>query len=190
MKLHENRRKVRLGKFSNKGYDPVAGGIKRRLWYIVNSLFFQSYFFPFNFLKIFLLRIFGAHVGKGAVIKPSVNIKYPWLLEIGEHVWVGEKVWIDNLVQVRIDSDVCLSQGAMLLTGSHDYKKESFDLLTGEIHLEEGVWIGARSVVCPGVTCGSHCVLAVQSVLAQDACAYGVYQGNPAELKRMRRIKA
>ena len=135
------------------------------------------------------MRLFGAKIGKGVVIKPSVNIKYPWFLEIGDHAWIGEKVWIDNLVPVKIGPNVCISQGAMLLTGNHNYKKETFDLITGEIILEEGAWIGAKAVVTPGVTCKEHSVLAVSSVAVEDLEPYTVYQGNPAKPIRKRTIE-
>ena len=77
--------------------------------------------YPSTF-KAIILRVFGAKVGKGLVIRTHVRIKQPWRLSIGDHVWIGESVWIDNLVQVAIASNVCLSQGAFLLTGNHDYK--------------------------------------------------------------------
>lgn len=133
------------------------------------------------------MRLFGAKVGKGVVIKPSVNIKSPWRLVIGDHAWIGEFVWIDNLVNVQIGNNCCLSQGAFLLTGNHDYKKTSFDLITGSIVLENGVWIGAKAVVCPGVTCHSHAVLTVGSVATDDLDANGIYQGNPAVKVRERK---
>ena len=132
--------------------------------------------------------MFGAKVGHGVVIKPSANIKYPWFLEIGDHCWIGEGVWIDNLAWVRLGSHVCISQGAMLLTGNHDYKKSTFDLITKEITIENGCWIGAKSIVCPGVTCKSHAVLSVGSVATQDLSAYTIYQGNPASEVRKRVI--
>jgi putative colanic acid biosynthesis acetyltransferase WcaF len=117
-----------------------------------------------------------------------VNIKYPWKLVIGDYSWIGEDVWIDNLEQVIIGSNVCISQGAMLLTGNHNYKKSSFDLITREITLEDGVWIGAKSIVGPGVRCGSHSILAVGSFTSKDLDAYVIYQGNPAAKIRNRII--
>ena len=157
-------------------------------WYLLNSLFFKTSFY-WPSIRISLLRLFGARIGKGVVIKPNVNIKYPWLLVVGDYVWIGEGVWIDNLVEVNIGSNVCISQGAMLLTGNHNYKKSTFDLITGEIVLEDGVWIGAKSVVCPGVTCHSHAVLSVGSVATTDLQPYKIYQGNPARTIRDRQIE-
>jgi putative colanic acid biosynthesis acetyltransferase WcaF len=160
----------------------------RVMWYITNNLLFRSYAIPINNLKRFFLRIFGAKVGRGVVIKPGVNIKYPWLLELGDHVWIGEGVWIDNLTNINIGCNVCISQGAMLLTGNHDYKKISFDLILKPITLEDGVWIGAKSIVCPGVICFTHSILTAGSIATHSIEPYSVYQGNPAVKIRERII--
>jgi putative colanic acid biosynthesis acetyltransferase WcaF len=90
---------------------------------------------------------------------------------------------------VNIGPQCCISQGAVLITGSHDYKKSSFDLRLGEIRLEQGVWIGAGAMVGPGVTCHSHSVLALNSVATEDLDPYMIYQGNPAVNKRSRPLK-
>ncbi|NPA69026.1 MAG: colanic acid biosynthesis acetyltransferase WcaF [Chlorobi bacterium] len=181
--------KTDLSKFDNSWYNPKGNIVKRTLWYFVNVLFFLNPWNPLSSLKIFLLRLFGAKIGKGVIIKPSVNIKYPWRLSVGNNVWIGEKVWIDNLADVKIADNVSISQGAMLLCGNHNYKKTSFDLIIGEIKLEEGVWIGAKSIVAPGVTCKSHSVLAVNSVAVKDLEEYTIYQGNPAVKVRSRIIE-
>lgn len=143
---------------------------------------------PISSLKVSLLRLFGAKVGQGVVIKPGVNIKYPWRLHIGNWVWIGEGVWIDNLAEVRIGNQVCISQGAMLLTGNHNYKSEKFDLIVQPILLEDGCWIGAQSTVCPGVICGKESVLAVGSVATRHLAPQMIYQGNPAQAARARQL--
>lgn len=175
---------VNLEKFNNRWYKPGAGIIKRFLWYYTNLIWFKSGF-PISNFKVFLLRLFGAQIGRGVVIKPGVNIKYPWRLSIGNHVWIGENVWIDNLDDVRIGNNVCISQGAMLLCGNHNYKTSEFDLITKPIVLEDGVWIGAKSVVCPGVVCSTHSVLTVGSVASRNLNSYSINTGNPAcEVRR------
>lgn len=179
---------VDLATFDNGWFSPGASKLKLTLWYFTNILFFKNAWNPLSGLKVKLLRLFGAEVGQGVVIKPNVNIKYPWRLKIGDHSWIGEGVWIDNLVQVSIGKHVCLSQGAMLLTGNHNYKKSTFDLIAEPITLEDGVWIGANAMVSSGVYCNSHAVLAVQSVANQDLAAYTIYQGNPALAIRKRKI--
>ncbi len=177
-----------LSKFDNSWYN-TAPALKRVVWYFFNLIFFQTGLFPFYSLKTFLLRVFGARVGKGVLIKPCVNIKYPWNLSIGDHCWIGEKVWIDNLAPVLIESQVCISQGAYLLTGNHDYTKTAFDLFIKPIHISKGVWIGAKSVVCPGVTCHEHSILAVQSVANRDMEPFTIYMGNPAVKVRLRNME-
>jgi putative colanic acid biosynthesis acetyltransferase WcaF len=177
-----------LSTFRNESYVPGASRATRVLWYFANAVFFASRF-PVNSVKIVLLRMFGARVGRGVVIKPNVNIKSPWYLEIGNHAWIGEAVWIDNLVPVHVGRNACVSQGALLLTGNHNYRKSTFDLMTGEITIEDGAWVGAKSVVCPGVRCGTHSVLTVGSVTATDLEPYGIYQGNPAAKVRQRVIE-
>jgi putative colanic acid biosynthesis acetyltransferase WcaF len=166
-----------------------ASRFKQFIWYFTNVLFFINPLNPGSGIKKALLRLFGAKIGKGVVLKPSINIKYPWKLSIGDFSWIGEKVWIDNLGQVDIGKNVCISQGAMLLTGNHDYKKQGFDLMVGKIILEDGVWIGAESLVCPGVVCATHAVLAAKSVATQNLSAYQIYQGNPAHIVKERVIQ-
>jgi putative colanic acid biosynthesis acetyltransferase WcaF len=169
-----------LSSYNNSWYNPGAGKIKILLWYFVNVLFFINPLNPLSGLKVFILRLFGAKIGKGVIIKPNLNIKYPWFLEIGDYSWIGERVWIDNLAPVKIGKNCCLSQGAMLLCGNHNYKKPSFDLIVKGITLEDGAWVGAMSVVCPGVTIKTHAILTVQSVATETLEPFMMYKGNPA----------
>ena len=173
-----------LKKVDNNSYIATlnigASAFKQLLWYVINILFFKNAFCISSSIKVSLLRRFGATVGKGIVIKPCVNIKYPWKLSIGNYAWIGEQVWIDNIADVTIGDHVCLSQGSLLLTGNHNYKKTGFDLLPDTIILDEGVWIGAKAIVCPGVVCASHAILTVASVATGNLQPYGIYKGNPA----------
>lgn len=173
-------KKTELSSYNNKEYNPGGNSMLRFTWYFVNNLFFMNPFNPVSSIKVFLLKLFGAKVGKGVVIKPSVNIKYPWRITIGNNVWIGEKVWIDNLGQIIIADNCVLSQGCMLLSGSHDFTKTTFNVMVDKIILEEGVWIGARSIVFMGVTCKSHSILGVNSTALKDLEPYSIYYGNPA----------
>lgn len=157
-----------------------ASAFTQVLWYFISIVVFKNTLLPGSGIRVFFLRVFGATVGNGVVIKPSVNIKYPWKLLIGDNSWIGEGVWIDNLDQVSIGRSVCLSQGAYLLTGNHNFKKVTFDLITAAIIIEDGVWIGASAIVCPGVTCGTQAVLSVASVATKNLDPYSIYKGNPA----------
>ncbi len=179
---------TKLSTYNNDWYQPPGNRITRALWYVCNAIVFNTAFFPFNNLKILLLKCFGAQIETGVVIKPKVNIKYPKNLTIGAHSWIGEGVWIDNLSKVHIGKNCCLSQGAMLLCGNHNYKQHSFDLITKPIHLEDGVWIAAKSMVGPGVTCKSHAILSAYSFTSKDLDSYSIYAGNPAKKIKERGI--
>lgn len=180
---------MRLKEYDNSWYNTGASFSKRALWYIVNILVFINPMFPISSFKVYILRLFGAKIGKGVYIKPSVNIKYPWRLWVGDHVWIGEKVWIDNLDYVILGNNVCISQGAMLLCGNHNYKKRGFDLIIKPIHINDGCWIGAKSIVCPGTNMREYSVLSVGTVVSGDVDAYSIYQGVPGNKIKERVIK-
>ncbi|MGF1923094.1 MAG: WcaF family extracellular polysaccharide biosynthesis acetyltransferase [Bacteroidia bacterium] len=165
--------------FDKKGFDPGASSLKIFCWYFVSVLFIRSGLIPISSIIVFILRLFGAKIGKDVRIKPCIYIHYPWKLIVGDHTWLAE-CRIENLDFVTIGKNVCVSQQAMLLTGNHNYRSENFDLITKPITLEDGVWIGASTVTCPGITAKSHSVLTVGAIATRNLDAYGVYQGNPA----------
>ena len=165
-----------------------ASKLKQTLWYFINIIFVQNALIPSSGIRIFFLRMFGANIGNGVVIKPNVKIKFPWKLIIGANSWIGEGVWIDNLAQVLIGKSVCISQGAYIFTGNHNYKMITFDLIILPVIIEDGVWIGALAVVCPGITCGSHAILSVSSIATKNLEPYCIYKGNPAVFTSKRTI--
>ena len=180
--------KVNLETFSTYNFNKGANKLKIVIWYFINALFVRASWNPFMGIKIFFLKIFGAKIGKGLVIKNNVNIKFPWKLTLGNNVWLGENAWIDNLDEVIIGNNVCISQGALLLTGNHDYTLSTFDYRNASIIIEDGAWIGAKTVVCPGIKIKSHAILTVGSTATKNMEAYGIYQGNPALKIRTRNI--
>ena len=180
--MGRNGRKLVEEKYSSQkmAYDMV--NLYRKI------LFVSASWNPFMGIKVFFLKLFGAKIGKGLVIKNNVNIKFPWKLTLGNDVWLGENAWIDNLDEVIIGNNVCISQGALLLTGNHDYTLSTFDYRNASIIIEDGAWIGAKTVVCPGIKIKSHAILTVGSTATKNMEAYGIYQGNPALKIRPRNI--
>ena len=170
---------VNLQSFNNSWYKPGGGLIGRVIWFILNSLLLKSAL-PGSFWRRSLLRLFGAKVGKGVVLKPRISVKYPWHLSIGDFSWIGERVWIDNLGKVIIGEHCCISQGALMICGNHNYKKPSFDLMVEPIHIENGSWVGAGSKIAPGVVMGNNCVLSMGSTAIGKLEPNSIYQGNPA----------
>jgi putative colanic acid biosynthesis acetyltransferase WcaF len=148
------------------------------LWYFINAIIFKTPFFPINKLKIILLRFFGAKISNGCVIKPNVNIKYPWELILGDSVWIGENVWIDNLDTVSIDSNSCVSQGVTFITGTHNFTSTSFETITKPIQIGSNVWIGAKSTIGPGVEICDSVIISMGANITTSIETAGIFQIN------------
>jgi putative colanic acid biosynthesis acetyltransferase WcaF len=159
------------------------------LWLLAQAALVRSWM-PGSRHRVALLRLFGARIGMGVMIKPGVRVKFPWRLVIGDHAWLGEDVWIDNLAPVTIGSHCCISQGAFFCTGSHDWSSESFDLIVKPITIADHAWIGARATVAPGVCVGEGAVLSLGSVATGDLAPWSVHAGMPALNKRPRKKTA
>lgn len=183
-----NRAEVNLADFSTAGFCRGSGPFKELLWIVTSLVLFRLCPLKMSWLKSAVLRLFGASVGRGAVIKPHIKITFPWKLTLGDHVWLGEECWLLNLAPVEIASNVCISQRAFLCTGNHDYKSPTFDLITRPIRVDQGAWIGAGALVGPGVEVGTHAVLTAGSVATTDLEPYCIYQGNPAQFVKRREI--
>jgi putative colanic acid biosynthesis acetyltransferase WcaF len=141
---------------------PVIPGnpplVVRGLWYVVNATLFQGSLLGLvpNRVKAAILRLFGARVGSGVVFKPRLSIKSPWFLEIGDHVWLGEAAWIDNHTTVTIGSNVCVSQGAYIFTGNHDWNDPRFAFFCKPVEIGDGAWITAFQRIGPGAVVPPH----------------------------------
>jgi putative colanic acid biosynthesis acetyltransferase WcaF len=179
---------VDFSRYTTGKFDRGAGVVKEGLWLVISLFLFRLCPFSFSALKRSVLRMFGANIGGNVTIKPQVNITFPWKLTVGDHVWLGEEVWLLNLERIVIGSNVCISQRAYLCTGSHDYSSQTFNLIVKPITVEDGAWLGAGCWVGPGVTIGSHAVLTLGSVVTKNLAANGIYRGNPAVLVKQRII--
>jgi putative colanic acid biosynthesis acetyltransferase WcaF len=118
-----------------------------------------------------------------------MRVKYPWRLAIGDDSWIGEDCWIDNLGDVSIGRNCCLSQGSYLCTGNHDWSDEAFALMVGDIRIEDGCWVGARAMLLPGVTLRTGAVAAAGSVIAHSIPPQEIHAGNPARCVRKRTLR-
>ena len=141
--------------------------LKIGIWYLINNIIVYS-FIPSSKLRIFLLKIFGAKIGNNVVIHPYTNIKYPWKLKIGDNCWIGARTWIDNIDVVIIGNNCCISQDVYFCTGNHNFKKKEFDLIPEKILINDNCWIGAKSVIYPGVSLNKNSIIKMNSSVTKN----------------------
>lgn len=159
-----------------------------QLWWIIQSLFLHtSPQFMYGWRRC-LLRAFGAKIGKGVLIRPSVTVTYPWKLSIGDWSWIGDDVTLYNLGAIKIGDHTVISQQSYLCTGSHDYTRHSFDLYATPIHVESEAWIASQVFIGPGVTIGHGAIVGAASIVLNDVPAGMISAGHPSRVIRSRPI--
>jgi putative colanic acid biosynthesis acetyltransferase WcaF len=172
---------VRLDLFNaSRGFERGRSTLWACAWYGAKLVFFTTRFPWPSVLKRSLLRAFGARIGCGVVLKPNVNIHFPWKLTIGDFAWIGEESWILNFEPVIIGAHCCVSQRVFLCTGNHDFRDVAMSYRNAQITLEEGVWVAAQAFVGPGVTIGYGAVVLAGSTVVRSLGGNGIYQGVPA----------
>lgn len=177
---------VRLDLFENSWFTAGKPLWVQLLWYCAGLPVLRNSLLPFSSVRCWLLRCFGAQVACGVVIKPGVRVKFPWRLRVGEHAWIGEDVWIDNLAEVSIGAHACVSQGAYLCTGNHNWSDPAFGLVVKPISIERGAWVGAKALIGPGVTIKEGAIVTAGGVALKTIPAYEIHCGNPAMFLRNR----
>lgn len=167
----------------------VKNAVFVQIWWLIQDTFFAlSPQFMYGWRR-FLLRLFGAHVGRNVLIRPSVKTVYPWNLTIGDNSWVGDDASLYTLGKIAIGSDSVVSQKCYLCTGSHDFSKRSFDILREDIRIGDGVWLAADVFVGPGVSVGDGAVVGARSTVLQDLPAGMICYGYPAKPVKKRVVE-
>jgi putative colanic acid biosynthesis acetyltransferase WcaF len=185
--------KVDLSRFSNKGnpyYDVGRPQWVQALWFFVGSPLVRWSMVPFSSFRRLILSAFGAQIAAGAVIKPGVQVKFPWKLRVGKNCWIGENCWLDNIAFVTLGDNVCLSQDVYLCTGNHDWSDPAFAFLSAPITIQDGAWVAARASLGPGVVVGEAAVVGFGSVITSGVPAGTIFSGNPARFVKPRRMKS
>lgn len=160
-------------------FAPGRSFLVQALWHIINNTLLNS-FLPGSRIRVMLLRMFGAKIGDHVVIKPYVRVKFPWKLKIDQGTWIGESVWIDNHTHVDIGDNVCISQGAYLCCGSHNWHDPYFKLIVGSISIESGAWICAFAKLGPNTRIGTNAVVSMGDVFSGDLPGYSRWKNNSA----------
>jgi len=180
---------VDLSRFENPEYDPGRSWLIRSLWFFLGLPLLRCSILPSSTFRRWLLRSFGAEIGPGAVIKPGVQVKHPWFLKAGKNCWLGENCWIDNVGPVALGDNVCISQGAYLCTGNHDWKDPAFGLIVSPIRVGDGAWVAARASLGPGTVVGHGAIVAFGAVVSGNVPPLEIYGGNPAVYLRSRAVQ-
>jgi len=180
---------VDLNSFNNSTFSRGKPKWVEVLWQLT-QVFIVSTGIPGSGFRVRLLRMFGAKIGHNVVIKSGLKVKFPWRLQIGDNSWIGEDVWIDNLAEVSIGDNCCISQGVYFCTGNHNWAKKSFDLVLGKIVVEDAAWLCAMSRVGPNVRIKQGAILTLGSSVVTNMEAYSVYTGVPATYIKERKIAA
>lgn len=161
-----------------------------QLWWLVQAtLFALSPQFMYGWRR-FLLRLFGARIGRHVQIRPSAECTYPWKVSIGDWSWIGDKVVLYSLGEIQIGSNVVISQNSYLCAGTHDYSKSTFDISGPRIQIDDEVWLAADVFVGPGVTIYQGSVVLARSSVFHDLPSLKVCRGNPAVPIRDRPVTA
>ena len=171
----------RLDRYSTPpGWHPGVPMPQQVLWFCIGSPLLSTRWLPGSAWRVLLLRSFGARIGPGCRIKPGLRVKFPWRLGVGEACWLAEDAWLDNLASITLGDRVCISQGAYLCTGNHDFRSPGFELRLGPITIGSDVWIAAGAVLAPGTRVGTCAVVALGAVVSGTVEPGVIMRGNPA----------
>lgn len=170
-----------LNKFNLPDNFRGAGNFKVQCWWAIQSLLFNLSPQIMYKWRIFLLRLFGANIGSGVIIRPSVKVTYPWKLTIGDYAWIGDNVELYTLGEIVIGNNAVVSQRSYICTGSHDYTKPSFDIYALKTVIEDEAWVATDVYVAPGVTIGRGAVIGARSSVFSDMPAGMICVGTPAK---------
>lgn len=166
----------------------AANKAARLLWGAVLLLLFRPSPWFFHAPRRMLLRLFGAKIGRGVQIMPSVKIWAPWNLSIGDFSTVSHGVDLYSVDRIEIGSHATVSQRAFLCTASHEIDHPNMPLITAPVRIGDGAWVCAEVYIHPGVTLGTDAVAGVRSVVLKDIPSAQVAAGNPADIIRERKI--
>ncbi|MFJ8259763.1 colanic acid biosynthesis acetyltransferase WcaF [Peribacillus asahii] len=155
------------------------------IWMIFEFLFITN---PLQFsskLRVVVLRLFGAKIAHGVIMRSRVRVRFPWNLKIGENCWIGEGVWISNKDLVEIGDNVVISQETFITTGSHEVNK-TMDTIVKPVIIKGGSWITSRCIILQGVEIGVNSVITPGSVVNRSLKGNEIYGGNPVKFIKKR----
>ncbi|MFN6527124.1 hormogonium polysaccharide biosynthesis acetyltransferase HpsU [Nostoc sp. ChiSLP03a] len=177
---------VDLRKYDQSWFDRGRPSWYVLLWWFVQAIAFPLTPQPLNIVRCALLRLFGACIGKGVLIRPTARFTYPWKVNIGNYSWIGDNVVLYSLDRIHIGEHCVISQKSYLCTGTHDLQDPAFGLKTASITIENGAWVAADCFVGPGVQIGANAVIGARSSVFINMPSGQVCWGSPCRPKTAR----
>jgi putative colanic acid biosynthesis acetyltransferase WcaF len=179
---------VDLRKYDLSNFDRGRANWVVLLWWLIQAVAFPLSLHHLNGFRCWLLRLFGAQIGRGVVIRPTARFTYPWKVSIGDYSWIGDDVVLYSVDRIVIGSHCSISQKSYLCTGSHDIGDRAFKLITAPIKIENGVWVATDCFIAPGVTIGTNSVIGARSSVFKDIPENLVAWGTPCTPRYPRKI--
>ncbi|MDF2926670.1 MAG: putative acyl transferase [Paenibacillaceae bacterium] len=180
------KNRIRLDRYNQDWYSRGRSGFIVLLWWFIQGTIFRFSLHPMYAWRNFLLRLFGAQIGRGVQVRATAKFTYPWKVSIGEYSWIGDHVELYSLDQIHIGSHCVISQNSYLCTGSHDIYDENFGLITKPVTVGDGAWIASDVFLYPGVAIGEMAVVAARSTVTRNVPANLIFGGSPAVLIKPR----
>lgn len=152
----------------------------------VGAILFRWSPAPAHAWRRWILRRFGATIGRRVEIDPTVRISRPWNLSIGDRTRVAHEAILDSIGPIRVGADTMISQYANLCAGDHDYRDARMDVLPAPISIGDRVWIAADAFVGPNTSIGDGALVAARSSAFGRIPAEQVCLGEPARPRKRR----
>ncbi len=181
--------RVDLRRYDQSHFDRGRPGWYILLWWFVQAVCFPLIPHSLNGPRSGLLRLFGATVGRGVIIRPTARFTYPWKVTIGDYSWVGDDVVFYSLDRIQVGSHCVISQETYLCTGSHDAHDPTFRLITAPIAIGNGTWIAADCFIGPNVRIGANSLVGARSSVFTDLPANYVCWGTPCKPRHPREFR-
>ena len=170
---------VDLRQYDQSWFDRGRPSVLILFWWFVQAVTFPLTPQPLHGLRCFILRLFGAKIGKGVQIRPTARFTYPWKVVIGDYSWIGDDVVFYSLDRICIGQQCVISQKSYLCTGSHDPKDPAFGLIVKAIAIGNGAWVATDCFIGPGVQIGANALIGTRSSVFQNMPDGQVCFGSP-----------
>ncbi|MGB3300918.1 MAG: WcaF family extracellular polysaccharide biosynthesis acetyltransferase [Phormidesmis sp.] len=172
---------VDLSQYHQPSYDAGGSRVAMLIWWLIQAMVFPLTLHTAHGIRAGLLRLFGAKIGQDVIIRPTARFTYPWNIEIGDRTWIGDDVVLYSLAPIKIGCHCVISQKSYLCTGSHNISDPRFGLVTGELVIENGVWVATDCFVGPNVCIGANAVIGTRSTVLHSMPSAQICVGTPCQ---------